>query len=105
MARNFNHNGQVADLNYDDICMFPYNSAIMAVTSFTTTHILKFVYIFPFHYDFMTLVSSDTQQQKYSTPKINDRCEEQNLLYGINLRYLIHFPLPVNTYSHYCLLL
>jgi len=37
--------------------------------------------------------------------KINGMCEEQNLLYGVNLRYLIHFPLPVNTYSHYHLLL
>ena len=85
--------------------MFPYNFAITAVTPLTTTEILKFVYIFPFHYDLMTLASSDIQQQKYSTNRINGRCEEQNLLYGINFRYVIHFYLPVNTYSHYCLLL
>ena len=64
MARNLNHNGQIADLNYDDICTFPYNFAITAVTPFTTINILKFVYIFPFHYDLMTLVSSDNQKNK-----------------------------------------
>jgi len=63
-VRNLNHNGQIADLNYDDICTFPYNFAIMAVTPFTTTDILKFVYIFPFHYELMTLVSSDNQKTK-----------------------------------------
>jgi len=59
MARNLNHDGQIADLNYEDICTFPYNFAITAVTPFTKTDMLKFVYIFPFHYDLMTLVSSD----------------------------------------------
>jgi hypothetical protein len=43
MTTNLNCTGQMADMNYDDICIFPYNFAIMAVTPFTTTDILKFV--------------------------------------------------------------
>ena len=94
MARNLNHNGQIADLNYNDICMFNYNFPIMAVTPSTTTDILKFVYIFPVHYDLMMLVSSDIQQQKYSTSKINLLKTKRNLLYIRNqsVPRCKHFP-------------